>query len=81
MNIPEKVTFGEHYFSTAILLCESLFLSSMLSIANVREGLHKNINKFGRIFHGGLTPPLPLRWKIIKKKFLLNNVFNRVLTL
>ena len=25
----------------------------------VREGLNKNINKFGGIFHGGLTPSPP----------------------
>ena len=34
---------------------------------HVREGLNKNINIIGGIFHGGLT--LPLRWKIIKKIF------------
>jgi hypothetical protein len=40
-------------------------------VMSVREGLNKNSNKIGGIFHGGLTPPppLPLRWKIIKKMF------------
>ena len=35
MTILENVTFGEHYFSTAVLLRESLFLSSVLSSADI----------------------------------------------
>ena len=31
----------------------------------IREGLKKEINYFHGIFHGGVPPPLPLRWKII----------------
>ena len=46
----------------------------------VREGVNKNINKIGGIFHGGLTPLL--RWKFIKKFFqLFRNVFNRFIML
>ena len=41
MNILEKVTLGEHYFATAVLLRESMFLSSVLSSAEVLYGLRK----------------------------------------
>ena len=39
MNILEKVTFGEHYFSTALLLRESLFINGILTNAEVWYGL------------------------------------------
>ena len=42
MNILEKVTLGEHYFATAVLLRESMFLSSVLSSAEVLYGLSKD---------------------------------------
>ena len=42
MNILEKVTLGEHYFSTAILLRESSFLNSVLSSAEIWYGLTKS---------------------------------------
>ena len=42
MNILEKVTLGKHYFSTAILLRESLFLNSVLSSAEIWYGLTKD---------------------------------------
>ena len=35
MNILEKVTLGEHYFSTALLLRESLFINSVLSSSEI----------------------------------------------
>ena len=41
MNILEKVTFGEHYFSIAILLRESLFLNSVLSSCEVWYGMSR----------------------------------------
>ena len=48
MNILEKVTLGEqeHYFASAVLLRESMFLNSILSSADVCYGLSKeNINE------------------------------------
>ena len=39
MNILEKVTLGEFYFSTALLLRESLFLNGILTNAEVWYGL------------------------------------------
>ena len=46
MNILEKVTLGEHYFASAVLLRESVFLNSILSSADVWYGLSKeNINE------------------------------------
>ena len=41
MEILEKLPLGEHYFSTAVLLRESLFLSTVLSSADVWYGLSK----------------------------------------
>ena len=41
MNILEKVTFGEYYFSTALLLRESKFLNGILTNAEVWYGLSK----------------------------------------
>ena len=42
MNILEKVTFGEHYYSTALLLRESLFINGILTNAEVWYGLTKD---------------------------------------
>ena len=42
MNILEKVTLGEHYFSTAILLRDSLFINSILTNANIWYGMTKS---------------------------------------
>ena len=39
INILEKVTLGEHYFATALLLRESLFLNGILTNAEVWYGL------------------------------------------
>ena len=41
MNILEKVTLGEHYFASAVLLRESMSLNSILSSADVWYGLSK----------------------------------------
>ena len=41
MNILETVTFGEYYFSTALILRESLFLNGILTNAEVWYGLTK----------------------------------------
>ena len=41
MNILETVTFGEYYFSTALLLRESLFFNCILTNAEVWYGLTK----------------------------------------
>ena len=42
MTMLEKVTFGEHYFSTAILLRESTFLNSVLGSAECWYNLTKD---------------------------------------
>ena len=42
MNILEKVTLGEFYFSTAILLRESMFLNGILTNAEIWYGLTKS---------------------------------------
>ena len=42
MEILEKLPLGEHYFSTAVLLRESLFRSTVLSSADVWYGLSKD---------------------------------------
>ena len=39
MNILENVTLGEHYFETAVLLRESLFLNSVLTNVEIWYGL------------------------------------------
>merc|ERR1711888_534910 len=39
MNILNTVTLGEHYFATAMLLRESLFLNSILTSAEIWYGL------------------------------------------
>ena len=41
MNILEKVTLGEYYFSTAILLRESMFVNGILTNAEIWYGLTK----------------------------------------
>ena len=41
MNMLEKVTFGSHYFTTAILFRESIFLSGILTNAESWHGLTK----------------------------------------
>jgi hypothetical protein len=41
MNILEKDTLGEHYFKTAILLRESMFLNSVLSSSDIWYGLSR----------------------------------------
>ena len=41
MNILGKVSLGEHYFSIAILLRESLFINSVLSSSEVWYGITK----------------------------------------
>ena len=41
LNILEKVTLGEHFFKTAILLRESMFLNSVLSSSEIWYGLSK----------------------------------------
>ena len=47
MNILDNISFGEHYFSTALVLRESLFLSSILTNTEVWVGLtNKNIKEF-----------------------------------
>ena len=40
-NILEKVTLGEYYFSTAILLRESMFVNGILTNAEIWYGLTK----------------------------------------
>ena len=42
MNILEKVTLGKHYFTTAVLLRESLFLNGILTNSEIWYGLTKN---------------------------------------
>ena len=42
MNILESVTLGVHYFSTAILLRESLFLNGILTNCEIWYGLNKS---------------------------------------
>ena len=39
MNILDKVTLGSHYFKTALLLRESLFLSALLTNAETWHGI------------------------------------------
>ena len=41
MNILEKITLGEYYFSTAILLRESMFVNGILTNAEIWYGLTK----------------------------------------
>ena len=41
MNILETVTLGEHYFSTAVLLRESMFLNGILTNIDVWYGLNQ----------------------------------------
>ena len=41
LNILEKVTLGEYYFSTALLLREALFINGILTNAEVWYGLTK----------------------------------------
>ena len=42
MNILEKVTLGKHYFTTAVLLRESLFLNGILTNGEIWYGLTKS---------------------------------------
>ena len=39
MEMLENLTFGEHFFSTAVLLRESLFLNGILTNSDVWYGL------------------------------------------
>ena len=41
LTILEKVTLGEHYFKTAILLRESMFINSVLSSSDIWYGLSR----------------------------------------
>ena len=50
MNILENVTLGEHYFETAVLLRESLFLNSVLTNVEIWYGLtREDIKKIRRL--------------------------------
>ena len=50
MNILEKVTLGSHYFTTAILLRESIFLSALLTNCESWHGLTlAQINKLENV--------------------------------
>ena len=42
MNILESVTLGEHFFSTAVLLRESLFINGILTNCEIWYGLNKS---------------------------------------
>ena len=42
MNILESVRLGEHFFSTAVLLRESLFLNGILTNCEILYGLNKS---------------------------------------
>ena len=54
-----KVTLGEHYFASAVLLRESMFLNSILSSADVWYGLSKeNIDEIEDL-------DLSLFWKVM----------------
>ena len=49
------------------------------SLYCLREGLNKNINKFGGIFHRGWTPPLPFGGKLLRKMFSFYKCLQQVL--
>ena len=51
MNILENVTLGEHFFTTAVLLRESMFLNGILTNVEVLYGLKKSgIEQFESLF-------------------------------
>ena len=52
MNILEKVTLGQHFFTTAVLLRESLFLNGILTNSEIWYGLSKSeIKEFENLDH------------------------------
>ena len=52
MNILEKVTLGKHYFTTAVLLRESLFLNGILTNSEIWYGLtRKEIKELENLDH------------------------------
>ena len=52
MNILEKVTLGQHYFTTAVLLRESLFLNGILTNSEIWYGLsNSEIKEFENLDH------------------------------
>ena len=66
MNILEKVTLGEFYFSTAILLRESMFINGILTNAEIWYGLTKSdmkeledldISLLGKILYSKCSVP------------------------
>ena len=57
--------FNSYFFKKAEHLSDFLCYDTIHFL--IREGVKKNINYLGGIFHGALTPPppAPLPWKII----------------